>query len=320
VVFLAAIADGPGFRSADVVLRKIDGTSDRYRGVMTIPKWVGDGRWRISRVYVRDAAGNNVQFNYAGLGGAGFARSFSVRSRTDHAPPRMTDFTRTPSRLDVRTHDGKLHVTVKATDAGSGVASLRVVWSDPQEGGTAVGIGGSLHRVSGTAHSGTWKATLTVRRCHPATALIYGATVFINDRSGRISDRSPPSAVHLRYDDYSFADFAVSPPSTASDPVRVFFDEAVNGITRRSAVVRQGIDPRDATPDPLVPGSWTCTSISGTVTDCRTGEVRAADFTPVSGWTQDQSYYVMLNPEHSLGVTDLVGNAPRRWWSGFTVD
>jgi hypothetical protein len=44
------------------------------------------------------------------------------------------------------------------------------------------------------------------------------------------------------------------------------------------------------------------------VTDCATGQVRTARFSP-NGPLAGSSYYtVILNPEFSLGVTDLAGN------------
>jgi hypothetical protein len=49
------------------------------------------------------------------------------------------------------------------------------------------------------------------------------------------------------------------------------------------------------------------------VTSCATGTVRRATFTP-TGTTSGQ-LFVLLNPEHSLGVTDLAGNpVGRRYW------
>ena len=78
------------------------------------------------------------------------------------------------------------------------------------------------------------------------------------------------------------------------------FDEDVTGITPSSAPV---IAADGGAP---VAGAWTCTDATGATTGCATGTVRRAAFTPAVPTTSQ--LFVLLNPEHSLGVTDLAGN------------
>ena len=85
-------------------------------------------------------------------------------------------------------------------------------------------------------------------------------------------------------------------------------NENVNGLTHRSVTVRP-VDPEGtAPPQPVLAGRLTCTTRSGRVTSCTTGHVREATFEPSVRLRPNQYYLVELNPEHSLGVTDLAGN------------
>jgi hypothetical protein len=51
---------------------------------------------------------------------------------------------------------------------------------------------------------------------------------------------------------------------------------------------------------------WTCADVFGSPTSCASGTVRRAAFTPAAPTTGQ--LFVLLNPEHTLGVTDLAGN------------
>jgi hypothetical protein len=119
---------------------------------------------------MRDVAWNYSHLNHAELGNAGFPRDIWVRGTTDRARPKMTGFRRTPAQLDARTTHGRIRVTVKAADADSGVSSVRVSRTDPQEYGTAVGAGSQLHRVSGTRRNGILRRSDHAQGCSVAAS------------------------------------------------------------------------------------------------------------------------------------------------------
>jgi hypothetical protein len=49
---------------------------------------------------------------------------------------------------------------------------------------------------------------------------------------------------------------------------------------------------------------------------CESGPLRQATFTPSSPFTDNAAYWLVLNPEHELALTDLTGNP----YNGFALD
>ena len=91
------------------------------------------------------------------------------------------------------------------------------------------------------------------------------------------------------------------------------FSETVNGITSTSIVVHRLVGNGDVfTSTEVTPGTWACRNGSAAVVNCETGRVRTARFTPTHPLAASSDYSVVLNPEFSLGVTDLAGNPFRR--------
>jgi hypothetical protein len=96
-------------------------------------------------------------------------------------------------------------------------------------------------------------------------------------------------------------------------PINVTFNEPVNGITAATGTLRRLIGPlRNPTYGPIVPGAWTCADDQGARTSCRSGTVQSAEFTPTHPLKPSENYSMTLNPEHSLGLTDLAGNPCKR--------
>ena len=90
--------------------------------------------------------------------------------------------------------------------------------------------------------------------------------------------------------------------------VRITFGRAVNGISATSATVREWSLDFPAPPGPVLAGRWTCRDADGIVTNCTTGRVRQAAFKPATVLHASREHVVVLNPEHSLEVTDRDGN------------
>jgi Bacterial Ig-like domain len=115
------------------------------------------------------------------------------------------------------------------------------------------------------------------------------------------SDHRRPRAELVRY--------VVNP----ADPINVTFNEPVNGITAATGTLRRLIGPlRDPTYGPIILGAWTCADDTGATASCRSGTVQSAEFTPTRPLKPSENYSLALNPEHSLGLTDLAGNPLKR--------
>jgi hypothetical protein len=296
------VTAGNDRRSASALLQRVKGTTadGRWRGTLTVPPWLGNTTWRL-QVGVVDGVVNVRTYGWAALGALQHAdRTITVRSRSDGAAPRGT-LTVTPTTVDV--HSQPLHVTlqVRARDAGSGVRGVRVLLIDPDRSDGSREV--ALHRISGTRHNGVWSAVATISSC--AIAGSWRTELAVTDRSmrSRQSRAGLPSLEVAANDNLAPT---VVRTSTASGTPVLDFDEDVTGITPTSAPV---IGADGGAP---VAGAWACTDATGATISCATGTVRRAAFTPAAPTTGQ--LFVVLNPEHSLGVTDLAGNpAGRRY-------
>jgi hypothetical protein len=296
------VTAGNDQRSASVLLQRVSGTTadGRWRGTLTVPRWLGDTTWRL-QVGVVDEVVNVRTYGWAALGALRHAdRTITVRSRSDGAAPRGK-LTVTPTSVDVRSQP--LHVTlrVRARDAGSGVRGVRVLLIDPDRADGSREV--ALHRISGTRHNGVWSAAATISSC--AIAGTWRTEVEVTDRSlrSRQSRAGLPTLEVVANDNLAPT---VVRTSTASGTPVLDFDEDATGITSASAPVIAGDGGAP------VAGTWTCTDATGATTSCASGTVRRAAFTPAASTTGQ--LFVLLNPEHSLGVTDLAGNpAGRRY-------
>ena len=101
-------------------------------------------------------------------------------------------------------------------------------------------------------------------------------------------------------------------------PVIVKFNEDVTGLTPdrpRSARASTAASRRRTTP--LLAGTWSCATAAGAAVDCAAGPVRTATFVPAVAMTAGLRHWVVINPEHVLGVTDLPGNPATYGFGGW---
>jgi hypothetical protein len=289
-------------------LTKVAGTANTFKGTTRVPPWVGTGTWKVYLVRVEDHVGNATTYGYHRLGRLGFHRKLSVVSRVDTQRPTLKRFSLNPTAVDVRATNKQVTVTVRVVDAQSGVRTVEALLWD-QLGGR----GGLLHRVAGTRRDGIWRGVVTVHRC-TAQARGLRATMQISDRSGRtttynsasLADNGWPNRVMVTAADHTPPYAFVKPSARPTGPIKVTFSENVNGITSSSTVVHRMFD--FFTDGPVLPGTWACRRDTGAVTDCETGRVRTARFTPTDPLVASSLYSVTLNPEFSLDVKDLAGN------------
>jgi hypothetical protein len=298
------VTAGNDRRSTSQLLDRVSGTAADgvWRSTLTIPRWLGDTTWRL-QVGMVDAVVNVRSYGRTALGrlGGHVDRTITVRSRSDGAAPRAA-ITVTPSSVDVRSQAQLVAVRVHARDARSGVRRVHVRLLDPGRSDGVLDV--PLVRASGSRHHGVWQAVVTL----PACGTIAGTSrtqLDVTDRSLRTRKyRAGLPTLEVAAND-NLAPSVVRTSSSSGAPV-LDFDEDVTGITATSAPV---IDQVGGAP---VAGVWGCTDATGSVADCATGAVRRATFSPAQPALGQ--LFVLLNPEHSLGVTDLAGNpAGRRY-------
>jgi hypothetical protein len=289
-------------------LTKVAGTANKFKGTTRVPRWVGTGTWKVYLVRVEDHIGNATSYGYHRLGRLGFDRKLRVVSRFDTQRPTLKKFSLNPTAVDVRAANKQVTVTARGVDAQSGVRTVEALLWDRFSG-----RGGLLHRVAGTRRDGVWRGVFTVHRC-TAQAGALRATVQVSDRSGKtttyrsasLADNGWPNQVMVTAVDHTAPSAFVEPSAPPAGPIKVTFSENVNGITSSSAVVRRMFG--FFTDGPVIPGTWACTRGTGAVTNCQTGRVRTARFTPTDPLVASSRYSVTFNPEFSLSVTDLAGN------------
>ena len=201
----------------------------------------------------------------------------------------------TPTSVNVGSQPQVVTLRVRARDAGSGVAGVRVLLLDPDRSDSGREV--ALHRTSGSRRDGVWSAAVTISTC--AIGGSWHTELEVTDRSLRSRQyRAGLPTLEVVAND-NLAPTVVRTSTASGTPV-LDFDEDVTGITPTSAPV---IAADGGAP---VAGAWTCTDVTGATTSCATGTVRRAAFTPAAPATSQ--LFVLLNPEHSLGVTDLAGN------------
>jgi Bacterial Ig-like domain (group 2)/Bacterial Ig domain len=151
---------GSIFRPTLACLAVAPSSGTRANGTFTckvqIPPGTVAGTWNVTSVFVPDLRGNLRQLSAAGLAAAGFPSQFTVVDATpDNAGPVVTGYTVTPTTI---TAPDSVTVTVTATDAGTGIASVTPSFEQPPSGPEFLpGVRCSTTTpVAGTANSGTF--------------------------------------------------------------------------------------------------------------------------------------------------------------------
>jgi hypothetical protein len=289
-----------------VVLDKVPTTESTYRGWLTVRQYSA-GTVRVRDVVVTDGIGNRDVVTFRELGAAGWPNLLTVLSQQDRTVPQLTSFSLDPDTLDVRSANGEVTVTAEAHDTGAGVGGITVYLS-----GEGAFKGVNLHLASGTASVGTWTGILRLDRCKAVDGP-WRVTMFVTDRAfnehryrhGQLRDLAFDSKVDVEAND-------VRQPfpwrvyhSERTGNVVVRFNEPVTGIDSDSLPLRpSGSEHRRDWLD----GSWACVDTQKLPSDCSTGEVFRAVFTPLEPQLEAAELVMLTNPEHVLSLTDLSGN------------
>ncbi|MGN6574922.1 MAG: hypothetical protein ACTHKG_04485 [Nocardioides sp.] len=272
-----------------------------WAGRATISRWLGrkPDRWRLRSVSVVDRVRNRDFLGHRAVEGLG-ATTFKVRSGPrDRHEPRIRSARFGPHDVDVRVDRDRVRFVVRVSDDRSGVRSVQA---------GVPGHWATLHRTSGTARRGTWKGSTVFRPCNPRLESSQVRVVALDqvwneahEGVGRLRVRARdtvPPRVALE-----------SPTWAAGGPVRLQFDEPVRGISVDSVIVRKYDYPFLGEP---IAGRWSCADENGGPSDCVTGAVRRATWTPDGSLPEGSDFLVELNPSGNLDVMDLSGNPFRR--------
>ena len=252
-------------RVGGVVARLRPDTTDAngWRGRLAVPAYVSTDRWRITTVAVVNGIGNAALPGFRQLDGAAFERGFDVTSGDDSGKPALGDFDRTPATVDVRAARGEVAMSVDATDSRSGVDEVTALLIPPGGNTTrARTLVSWLDRTAGSAQDGTWTGTVAVPRCS-AVAGTYRISLLITDartNSRRIDPHrlqalGLPSTVVVDATDHLPPEATID-GETGHEEGRIVvgFDEAVEGVSSASAVLRPFMHPEE----PAVEGTWSC--------------------------------------------------------------
>jgi hypothetical protein len=291
-------------------LRKVSGST--WGGTLRIPQWAGTSRWHVRFVGVGDRARNSAGYRWQDLNSLGFRHNFDVTSRGDGVAP-IAESLSAPHTVNVQTRSKSLAVTVRAGDVkaegrpsrGVGVASVYVRFNSAAHFFAHFYAAKRLVLTSGTKQDGVWKGKVVIRWCHSEPGDWF-AHVTVRDVVGNWRRYTFRRFLTAEAADHLVPEASVQfNGTTYTNPVTIDFNEAVNGISDTSVPLRKFDSLKNG---PIIPGSWVCTDASNGATSCADGMVRHATFIPTVDLEPGVHYAFVLNPEHSLGVTDLAGN------------
>lgn len=139
---------------ADLTLTAGDAQNGIYAAAVTVPAGAAAGAWSVSLDPLGDTIGN-----YAGAKSTHPTKLAVVDDDADLDPPALTDFSFTPSTVDVSSGPRDVVITAWITDATGTAAPQVTVTSDQTD--HAVGPL-DMVRIAGDDHEGIYQATATI--------------------------------------------------------------------------------------------------------------------------------------------------------------
>ena len=203
-----------------------------------------------------------------------------------------------PPSVDVVDADQTVTVRLHVVDARTGTRTVDV--RRLNDAGTSwSGVRARL--AAGTRRDGWWVAHLPFSRC-TTRADGYEVVATVTDRVGNTSTATVATVEAVAGDHRGplpgIHGFGLH--EEPAGPLVVTFDEPAFGVTDDSLVlVHEGA---------RVGGTWTCRDPSSTPVDCATGPVLRAELVTSQQPVPSTTYALLVNPEHTLGLTDAVGN------------
>jgi hypothetical protein len=128
---------------------------------ITIPQFSEAGEWHVSGLLLGDFLGNRRVLSEADLIELGHNTRLQVVSPDqDVVAPELTEFSFTPTSVDVSQGAAVVDVTISATDAGVGVGGVNPNFVSPSSGQGTSCVANTPS--SGTANDGTWTCQITI--------------------------------------------------------------------------------------------------------------------------------------------------------------
>jgi hypothetical protein len=297
-VFVSGVVDigDHGYLTSEAFLTRTSGTAKEgiFTGSFTVPRWVGNGThtWSLM-LSTSDVAGNSLELNGDQLRAEHVTSTFRVKSETDNTKPLLTDLTYAPLSVDARTGFKKVLVTLKASDAQSGIRLAHVQFTS-RSGDFA---DRTLARTAGTRSSGTWTGSVVIPRCSEPgvwtvsldlTDLVDNTVHFA---TAQVDTRHFTSTLQVKALDVEGPGGSVPAKIAPKGPVTVTFTEPTlwkNGTAQSALAV-----VNDGTSIPAA-GTWTCKNSAGTTVRCdaQRADVTKAIFKPRSPLASHDLYDV----------------------------
>lgn len=291
VAAVRVIAQGPRQQVEADLARRSD---TRFAGALKFPKKFDGGKWKVTLIQVTDEVGHVRWIRRKQISDLG-RRTFRVLAPRDRRAPKVKSAWVLPRSIDVRTDSQRVRVRAWVRDPGTGVrevsANVYDQWRLP------------MKRIRGNARKGLWQGSFRLDPCSAFES--RSATIVARDLAGSYRYRDFDASRVRRPDNLPPRPTDITYRIDPGGPLKMGFNEIVNGISHTSVTVR-----RSNWPDPLgdpVAGTWACTGIDGEPTSCTTGRVTGATWTPQTP-LEPGSYRVTINPDGVLDVTDLAGN------------
>ena len=133
-----------------------------YSAVVTFPQYSKAGVWSVLEIAARDEANNYKTLNTAEIASLGFATQLQVISNNeDITAPEISNLSFDVSAIDTTNGSQTVTVTVRTTDAFSGVRNVNVYFSLPLNDYLVGAELNSQQRISGDNKDGIYTAVLT---------------------------------------------------------------------------------------------------------------------------------------------------------------
>ncbi len=143
----------------------VSGTAQNglFHGTMTFPQFAESGDWKLSYIWVADAA-NNITTHYAPELAGKIPDTITVHSQSDSDAPQVCplfgDCSLSTTSVDVSNGPGTVGVTMRITDAPAGFVAGDVVFQSPS--GQVAGANLHAPPQSGTPQDGVYQGTVTI--------------------------------------------------------------------------------------------------------------------------------------------------------------
>jgi hypothetical protein len=167
-------------------------TDGIYELAVVLPRYAERGTWRLSGLYLNDAAGYSRSLTANDAAAAGFPTSFEQTGIGDTTPPVVASLTLSPATVDTSTSSQTITITAHITDdlAGLGPNTPSFWFGSPSLGQGTSSASGDIRLVSGHARDATLEIPVVVPRFAEAGTWRMGS-VFLSDALGNSRNLTP---------------------------------------------------------------------------------------------------------------------------------